>query len=125
VVAGSAVAAGGWDPGGAAWTARVGALAVALAVAARSSVPSALAVGIAAALGLAVGHQATWPERAALARPWLFALGLGTGVAVAWGYVVSFRLRFRALWAEIALRVVGSWIATIALLVSALALARR
>jgi urease accessory protein len=127
VVAGSILAELGIDLPQTAWVGRAGAFALGLLAAARRGLPgpAAVAVGLALVLGLAVGHAATWPERDALGRPWLFALGLGAAVLIAWGYAASFALRFRQLWAEVALRIAGSWIATVTLLVSALSLARR
>jgi len=122
---GSAVASLGWDLPGGVWIARGGTLVLGLLVAARLGVPLAAGVAVAAVLGVAAGHAATWPDRAALVRPWLYALGLSTAVVVGWGYVASFALRFRAFWAEIAIRIAGSWIATVTLLVSVLAIAKR
>jgi len=125
IVAGSAMALAGWGLPGSFWIARGGTLLLALLVAARLGLPELVALAIAVGIGIAAGHEATWPDRASLARPWLYAIGLGTAVLVAWGYVTSFSLRFRAFWAQVAVRIVGSWIATVTLLVSALALARR
>jgi len=125
VVAGSALALSGWDLPAGLWVARGAALALGLLVAARVGLPGAISLALALAAGLATGHAATWPERSALLRPWLYALGLGMAVIIGWGYVASFALRFRAFWAQVAVRIVGSWIATVTLLVSALALAKR
>ena len=108
-----------------AWVERGATLALALLVAARRSLPQPLAFAVGIALGLAAGHQAMQPELATLQRPWLFALGLAAAVLVVWGYLASFTQRFTAPWAQIAARIAGSWIATVTLLVSALALARR
>lgn len=124
-VAGSVLATASIDFPPALWLARAGALAIGLAVAARIASDERISVPIALAVGLAAGHQAAWPERADITRPWLYALGLGMAVVVVWGYLGSFASRFRAFWAEIALRIAGSWIATVTLLVSALALAKR
>jgi hydrogenase/urease accessory protein HupE len=123
--AGSVIATAGVDLPAAVWVARAGALGVGLLVAARVPSDERIAAPIAILIGVAAGHQSTWPDRADLARPWLYAGGLGAAVVVAWGYLGSLALRFRAFWAQVALRIVGSWIATIALLVSALALATR
>jgi urease accessory protein len=125
VVAGSALAAASVACAPAVWCARAAALALGLLVAARIAIPAAIAVPLLAAIGVAAGHVATWPDRDALARPWLYSLGLGAGVAIAWGWIASFALRYRTFWAEVGLRILGSWIATVALLLSALALARR
>jgi hydrogenase/urease accessory protein HupE len=125
VVAGSALAIAELPLAPAIWLTRAAALAFGLGLAARVAIPAWIAVPLAAAIGVAAGHAATWPDRETLARPWLYALGLGAGVAIAWGWIASFALRWRALWAQVALRIAGSWIATITLLVAALALARR
>lgn len=108
-----------------AWVERGATLVLGLLVAARWSLPRAAALALAVALGLATGHEAMAPELAALQRPWLYALGLGAAVLVLWGYLTSLTQRFRAHWAQVAVRIGGSWIATVTLLVSALALARR
>jgi hydrogenase/urease accessory protein HupE len=123
--AGSVLATAGVELAPAAWVARAGALALGLLVAARVPADERVATPIAVAIGVAAGHVAAWPDRADLVRPWLFAAGLGTGVLIAWGWLGSFVLRFRAFWAQVALRILGSWIATVTLLVSALSLAKR
>jgi hydrogenase/urease accessory protein HupE len=116
--------AGGSLPG-MGWLQRAGALGLGLLVAARLRLPGAPAYAIVAALGLAQGFGAIRPDLGTLERPWLYALGLAAAVLVPWGWLALFTERFRALWAQVAVRVVGSWIATVTLLVSALALARR
>lgn len=123
-VAGSLAAAAAPALPGAPWLARGGTLVLALAVAARQALPGPAALAAGVALGLVAGYQAAGPERAALARPWLYGLGFATAVLVAWGYVASFALNVRAFWAQLAVRIVGSWIAAVTLLVSVLALAR-
>jgi urease accessory protein len=124
-VGGGAIAALGADLPPGPWIARAGALGLGLCVAARVGAPDRVAVPVAVLIGVAAGHSATWLERETLPRPWLYGLGLGTAVMIAWGYLASFALRFRAFWAQVAVRIVGSWIATVTLLVAALALARR
>ena len=124
-LAGSALALAGVDLPATTLVMRGGTLLFALLVAARIGLPGFVAIALAVALGVAAGHEATWSDRADLTRPWLYTAGLGAAVIVLWGYVASFALRFRAFWAEVALRVVASWIATVTLLVSALALAKR
>jgi hydrogenase/urease accessory protein HupE len=121
--AGSALATAGVDLPPAIWVARAGALVLGLLVAARVPSDDRFAAPIAILIGVAAGHASTWPDRADLARPWLYAGGLAMAVVIAWGYLGSLALRFRAFWAQVALRILGSWIATITLLVSALALA--
>jgi hydrogenase/urease accessory protein HupE len=125
LLAGCAAAWIGWSPPGAVWVQRTGALGLGLLVAARLPLPGPLAYAIVATVGLAQGLEAIRPDLGTLQRPWLYALGLAGAALVLWGWLVVFTERFRAFWAQVAVRVVGSWIATVTLLVSALALARR
>lgn len=124
LLAGCSVAWLGWSPPGMGWVQRAGALGLGLLVAARLPLPGPLAYAIVAAIGLAQGSEAIRPDLGTLGRPWLYALGLAATSLVLWGWLVLFTERFRAFWAQVALRVAGSWIATVTLLVSALALAR-
>jgi hypothetical protein len=54
----------------------------------------------------------------------LYALGLALAPLVTSGWLILLAERARAFWIQVGVRVVGSWIATIALLVTALALTR-
>lgn len=121
---GAAAAVLGLELPGAVWVVRVGSLLLGLAIAARrgTALPVLLALG--AVLGLGQGHYAALGDRADLARPALYALGLALGPLVTSGWLILLAERARAFWMQVGLRIVGSWIATIALLVSALALAR-
>lgn len=106
-----------------AWTARATTLVIGVLVAAAWAPPAPLVVALAVIAGVAHGHTATAPEVGTLTRPILYLLGLPVGVLLVTAHVVSLMLRVRAFWAQIAYRVAGSWIATIVLLVSALAVA--
>jgi len=105
------------------WTARATTLVMGVLVAASVAPPEPLLLALTAAAGVAHGHVATVPEVGTLARPILWVLGLPIGVLLVTAHVVALMLKLRAFWAQIAFRVVGSWIATIVLLVSALAFA--
>jgi len=120
--AGAGLAWAGLPLPGSAWAVRAGTLALALAVAVRRAPGPALAIAVAAALGLAHGHLATFAERAELGGPVGFACGLALGPLLVWAHGVAVVTRFRAFWLEVAWRVVGSWIAAVSLLVSALEL---
>jgi urease accessory protein len=122
-LAGGALASLGVELPGAAWIVRLATLAVALAVAARLRLPAAPALGLALVAGLAHGGVAVGDE--ALARPGLYVLGLGAGTALLAFHVADLVQRHRAFWLEIGVRVAGSWIATVALLVAAFELRRR
>jgi hydrogenase/urease accessory protein HupE len=104
----------------AAWAVPAGALALGLAVAAHRAPPRALALALAALLGLAQGYAGSYPDRSELARPLLYALGMGVAPLLVSGAAIAIAERFRFFWMEVAFRVAGSWIATVALLVSAL-----
>ena len=106
------------------WVERGATLGIALLVAARRPLPGPAALALAVAVGFAAGHEALAPELAALKRPWLFALGFAAALVVLWGYLASLVQRFGAPWLRLGVRIAGSWIATVTLLVSALALRR-
>jgi urease accessory protein len=113
-----------WGPAAVAsfWPVRVEALLLGLLVATRLRL-SKVAVAVAALGGLTYGWVAAVGEAPDIGKPIPYALGLVAGVFVLFGWVLAFTDRFRAFWVEVAVRVVGSWIATISLLVSALDLA--
>jgi urease accessory protein len=118
-------AAGLWGPavGPSFWPVRLGALLLGLLVAIRLRL-SKVAIVVAALGGLTYGWVAAVGEAPDIAKPIPYALGLVAGVFVLFGWVLAFTDRFRAFWVDVAVRVVGSWIATISLLVSALDLAK-
>jgi hydrogenase/urease accessory protein HupE len=121
-LAGGALALLGHALPAAPWIVRAATLAVALAVAARLRLPPLPALALAVAAGLAHGSVAVGDE--ALARPVLYLLGLGTGTALLAFHVADLVRRHRAFWLEVGVRVAGSWIATVALLVAAFELRR-
>ena len=107
------------------WIVRCGALGVGLLVALRWNPPFAGMLGLAIILGGGQGHFAAYLDRTEVGRPLLFALGLGLAPVLVTSWFVALADRFRAVWIQVAFRVVGSWIATIALLVLVLALTQR
>lgn len=109
--------------GAAAWSVRGGALALGLLVASRPPQPRTLRYGLAIVLGLGQGHLGSLADRAALTRPLLYVLGLALAPLVLGGLAIGVSERFQAFWVQVAFRIAGSWIATVALLVSALQLA--
>ena len=117
-------AAGLWGPAATPpfWPVRIEAMVLGLLVAARLRIAK-LGVVVAAIAGLTYGWVAAVGEAPEVGKPIPYALGLVAGVFVLFGWVLAFTDRFRAFWVEVAVRVLGSWIATISLLVSALELA--
>jgi len=99
---------------------RLGALAVGLVVVTAWRAPRIAAAAVAAVLGAAHGHLAAFADRALVDRPVLFVLGLGLAPLLVASWIFVLCDRVRAPWLQIGLRVLGSWIATIALLVAAL-----
>jgi len=120
---GAGLGLAGLSPAPALWLVRGGALGLGLMVAARWVPPALPAVGLALVLGLGQGQYASFSERQEVERVLLYVLGAGLAPLLVCGWLVTLAERARAFWAQIALRVAGSWIATIALLVSALELA--
>lgn len=101
------------------WPVRIEALVLGLLVAIRLRL-SKVAIVVAALGGVTYGWVAAAGEAPDVGKPIPYALGLVAGVFVLFGWVLAFTDRFRAFWVDVAVRVVGSWIATISLLVSAL-----
>jgi hydrogenase/urease accessory protein HupE len=124
LVGAAAALAGGALPQ-ADWLVRGGSAALGLLVAARWIPDPRVALILALALGVGQGQHAALADRADLARPWLYALGLALGPLVVGGWLIALADRARAFWLQVGWRVAGSWIATIALLVAALELAGR
>jgi hydrogenase/urease accessory protein HupE len=121
VFAGSAAAQLGLHPDAVAWGPRVAMLIGGPLVAARVSLPLAAGAALAIAAGLAQGNAATSAELPQIARPVLWTLGLGSGAVLLGAYANAMTQRFTAFWMQVGVRVAGSWIAAIGLLVSVVA----
>jgi hydrogenase/urease accessory protein HupE len=106
------------------WGTRAAMLVFGPLAAARLRLPLPMAAALAVLAGLASGAAATAPEVAQIQRPVLWTLGLGGGVALLGVYAHQMVWRFQAFWMQVAVRVVGSWITAIGLLVSVLAATR-
>jgi urease accessory protein len=91
-------------------------------VAARLRLPAALALALATLAGLAQGSAGTFGEPAAAARPGLYVLGFALGLGLLLFHVENLAVRARAFWMQVGIRVVGSWIAAVGVLISVLAL---
>lgn len=91
-------------------------------VAARVRLPVAAALALAALAGLAQGSVGAFGEPAAAARPVLYVLGFALGLGLLLFHVENVAVRARAFWMQVGIRVVGSWIAAVGVLISVLAL---
>lgn len=103
------------------WGPRICMLGVGPLVAARVRLPLAACTLLAGVAGLAQGHAATASELAQIARPALWSLGLTLGAGLLGIYANSATQRFQAFWMQVGVRVAGSWIAAIGLMVTVLA----
>lgn len=121
VLAGSIAALLGQNPASAAWGPRIAMLICGPLVAARVSLPIAAGTALAVAAGLAQGNAATGAELSQIARPVLWLLGLSSGAALLGAYANAATQRFPTFWMQVGVRVVGSWITAIGLLVSVVA----
>jgi hypothetical protein len=72
--------------------------------------------------GLAQGGVATLGEPAAASRPVLYVLGFALGLGLLLFHVENVAVRARAFWMQVGIRVVGSWIAAVGVLIGVLAL---
>lgn len=104
------------------WIERAGALVLGILVAARLTPPRPVVAALSIVFGLGHGLYGTFGEVNAFGRPSLYLLGLGLGPFLVTGWLVALADKVRAFWMQVGFRVIGSWIATIALLVSALGL---
>ena len=91
-------------------------------VAARVRLPAVPALALAALAGLAQGSVGTFGEPAAAARPLLYVLGFALGLGLLLFHVENLAVRAQAFWMQVGIRVVGSWIAAVGVLISVLAL---
>jgi hydrogenase/urease accessory protein HupE len=71
-------------------------------------------------VGLFEGQTNTYDPETKIERPLLFIAGVGSSIGLILFHIVTRVVRYRAFWVQIAVRVVGSWIAATGLLVLAL-----
>jgi hydrogenase/urease accessory protein HupE len=121
VFAGSAAALLGQHPAIAAWGPRAAMLIGGPLVATRLPLPIAIGTGLAIAAGLAHGNAATAAELGQIARPLLWTLGVGSGAALLGAYANAATQRWTAFWMQVGVRIAGSWITAIGLLVTVVA----
>jgi urease accessory protein len=107
---------------GAAHVQNVAMLGFGLLLAAKRRLPLPLALGLALVAGLAQGHVGVLGEEAAARRPLLYLTGFAIGLGLLLFHVENLAFRARAFWLQVGMRVVGSWIAAVGVLVSVLAL---
>lgn len=122
VLAGSAIALGGTaliEPARTPWLVM---LAVGPLVAAALRVPALFGTALGSVAGVLHGNAGTAAELSRIVQPLLWTLGLGLGVALLGTYANALVLRIPAFAMRVAVRVAGSWIAAIGLLVGAAAL---
>jgi urease accessory protein len=100
---------------------RLSMLVLGLLVAARGRLPASLAMAVVFLFGLYEGQSNTYDPEAKIERPLLFIAGVGSSIGLILFHVATRVVRYRAFWVQIAVRVVGSWIAATGLLVLALA----
>jgi len=100
---------------------RLSMLVLGLLVAARGRLPASLAMAVVFLFGLYEGQSNTYDPEAKIERPLLFIAGVGSSIGLILFHVVTRVVRYRAFWVQMAVRVVGSWIAATGLLVLALA----
>lgn len=108
----------------AAWTPQMAMLVLGLLVATRLSPSRIVVLALGVAGGLAHGYAGLFNEQGGVQRPILYLLGACSSIGLLCFHLESLVLRFEAFWMHIAVRVVGSWIAAIGLLVSVLEVAR-
>ena len=91
-------------------------------VAAQRRLPAPLALGLAGIAGLAQGYVGTFGEPAAAKSPVLYVTGFAIGLALLFFHIENLAVRARRFWMQIGLRVLGSWVAAVGMLISVLAL---
>jgi urease accessory protein len=91
-------------------------------VAARVRLPAAGALVLAVVAGLAQGSIGVFGEPAAATRPVLYALGFLLGLGLLLFHVENLAVRAHAFWMQVGIRVVGSWIAAVGMLIGVLGL---
>jgi hydrogenase/urease accessory protein HupE len=121
VAAGSVAALLGARPAAAAWGPRAAMLLVGPLVALRVPLPAAAGATLAVAAGFAQGNAATASELMQIVRPVLWMLGLTSGAGLLGAYANAATQRFPAFWLQVGVRIAGSWITAIGLLVTVMA----
>ena len=99
------------------WLLRLSMLVLGLMVAASGRLPAWLAMAMACFFGIEQGQANTYDPEQEIARPLLFLAGLGSSIGLVFFHVVTRVVRYQAFWVQIAVRVLGSWIAATGLLV--------
>lgn len=120
---GAALGLAGIAVPGALWIVRGGALALGLLTLARLELRPELCMLLGFVLGIGQGNTASFDERQTVAQPVLYALGLALGPILVASWFAALVENLQATWMDIALRVLGSWIAAVCLLTTALAIA--
>jgi len=91
-------------------------------VATQRRLPAPLELGLAGLAGLAQGWVGTFGEPAAAQSPVLYVAGFAIGLGLLFFHIENLAVRARRFWMQIGLRVVGSWVAAVGVLISVLAL---
>lgn len=125
VIAGSGLALAGTPMGAPALGPLLVMLAVGPLVAAALRVPTVVGASLGAAAGVVHGNAGTAAELSRIVQPFFWTLGLGLGVALLGTYANALLLRIPAFAMRVAVRVAGSWIAAIGLLVGVATLRAR
>jgi urease accessory protein len=99
------------------WLLRLSMLVLGLMVAASGRLPARLAMAMVCLFGVEQGQVNTYDPGQEIERPLLFLAGLGSGIGLVFFHVVTRVVRYQAFWVQIAVRVLGSWIAATGLLV--------
>jgi len=92
-------------------------LVLGLLVAVRGNLPAWLAMTMVLLFGIGQGQANTYDPKQQLERPLLFLAGFSSSIGLIFFHVVTRVFRYRAFWIQIAVRVLGSWIAATGLLV--------
>lgn len=121
---GGAAAILGFKVQAAAWAPQTAMLVLGLLVATSLSPPKIIILALAVTGGLAHGYAGLVNEQGTIQRPILYLLGACAGVGLLCFHLESLVLRFRTFWMRISVRVAGSWIAAIGLLISVLEFSR-
>ena len=96
---------------------RLSMLVLGLMVAASGRLPAWLATAMVCLFGIEQGQVNTYDPEQQIERPLLFLAGFGSSIGLVFFHVVTRVVRYQAFWVQIAVRVLGSWIAATGLLV--------